>query len=93
MANQYPNSGALFREEEKRSDKAPDWKGYVELDKDMLKVLIEFAKTGKPIKLELGGWIKEGRKGEFVSLKASKPYEKPAGAPSRGRDLDDDIPF
>ena len=53
MSNQHremPGSGVLFWEDEnmRRSDKAPDYKGFVLLEHDY--------KAGE--KLKLGGWVK-----------------------------------
>ncbi len=94
MAGSYPNSGALFRNTRATNPKAPQHEGDVELDADLLRALVANAKAGKPIKLRLAGWVKEGRNGDFISLKASIPQERQERreeAPSR--QIDDDIPF
>ena len=101
MAGSYPNTGALFINNRDDNPKAPQWKGDIELDADLLRVLVEKAKARQPIKLSLAGWEKESPKaGRFISLRADKPYEKPSAAPapiksSGGFDVDEDdeIPF
>jgi uncharacterized protein (DUF736 family) len=95
---QYPNSGAIFRNRDKTNDKAPDWRGDVELDTDLLKALIAVAKSRQPIKLSIAGWEKEGNKaGTFVSLKVEIPRAKAApeakGGGFGGSADDDEIPF
>jgi hypothetical protein len=54
-------SGVAFREDEKRSEKAPDWKG---------KCLV----NGQPH--ELAMWIREGKRGEFLSFKIGPARER-----------------
>jgi hypothetical protein len=80
--SEYPNSGALFKNHEKRSDKSPDYSGKVEVD-------------GKEYRI--AAWVKEGKKGKFFSLKFTPADEKPEARsepppPSQG-ELDDEIPF
>jgi len=98
MAGSYPNTGALFRNNRDDHPKAPQWKGDIELDADLLRVLVEKAKARQPIKLSIAGWEKESPKaGTFISLKADKPYEKQAAPPPKSSPVgsydDDEIPF
>lgn len=99
MAGNYPNSGALFPNNRATSPKAPQWQGDIELDADMLRSLVAVAKSGKPIKMRLAGWVKKTRAGDdFISLSGSLPQERQdaprqeARAPARA-EIDDDIPF
>lgn len=81
MEKQYTDSGILFANK-KQSDKAPDFKGEVELSAEVVKYLIDNLKGGKPAKLDLAGWHRTSAKGtQFISLKASKPYVRD-GAPA-----------
>jgi hypothetical protein len=56
----YDLRGALFRNDRKESEKHPDYKGDITID-------------GR--KFWLSGWIKEGKRGKFLSL-AAKPAEE-----------------
>jgi len=77
-----PNTGALFPNQEKKTDRYPDMRGDVHLDKTFLITLMDKA-TGPTVKVSLGAWKKESKEGmKFLSLAASEPYEKPAGSTS-----------
>jgi hypothetical protein len=76
----YPNSGILFREPQKRDAKDRDYKGGGEMT----------CSCGRRTHLWISGWVKEGRKGKFLSLSfkakdaQADTSHKPADA-----DLDD----
>lgn len=53
--------GALFKELEKKSANGPDYRGNVMVAGQVY---------------ELAGWIKQGAKGSFLSLKAQLPREQ-----------------
>ena len=74
---QYDNSGILFKNEDKETDKHPDYKGNI---------------TVAGTEYWLSAWIKQGKKAKFMSLsvkakdapsKSDKPIEE---------ELDDQIP-
>jgi hypothetical protein len=54
------NSGVLFKNESE-NEKAPAYKGKINVD-------------GK--EYELAAWIREGKKGKFMSLKVQEPRQK-----------------
>jgi hypothetical protein len=66
------NSGCLFRVTEKKGEKFPDYEG---------KALI----NGQPV--WVSGWLKEGKKGKFLSL-SFKPREE-----KKSRGNEDDVPW
>jgi len=58
----YTNKGILFKNDYKKdNEKAPDYKGKINVD-------------GK--ELELSAWVRKGGKGSFMSLSVSEPYDK-----------------
>ena len=78
MSQQYPNSGALFTSTNKRNERAPDFFGNIELEKDLLLQMIEQAHGSTFITIKLDGWKKKDRNGNaMVSVKVNT-YQKPA---------------
>jgi len=77
------NTGVLFRNDRKESDRHPDYNGNALID-------------GR--EYWISAWLKEGQKGKFFSF-AFKPKEasRQAGAAvtdlRKPNDMDDDIPF
>ncbi len=90
----YYNSGILNAIKDKKSDKAPDYRINMTLDTDTMDAII---KAGG--KMQLAGWKREGRTGEFVSFVASADtYVKPAGEPAKANgyvveEAEEDLPF
>ena len=69
------NSGVLFKNESE-NEKAPNYKGKINVD-------------GK--EYELAAWIREGKKGKFMSLKVQEPRQKKPEPDLVA--MDDDIPW
>jgi len=65
---EYPPSGSLFEARNKKSDKSPDYTGYMELSNEVIDDLIKQKNDGvsKP-KFNLVGWKK-------MSLKSGKAF-------------------
>lgn len=98
MAQQYDrtNTGALFVNDRKTTDKHPDMSGKLNIN---------------GVEHWFSGWWKQGNKGEFLSISLGAPVEhqsqpqrqqqtqpargrgRPAPAQSSGGDFDQDIPF
>ena len=53
--------GSLFKNDYKKSDSHPDYKGTIKL-------------SGKDY--DIAAWVKDGKKGKFFSLKVSEPWKK-----------------
>lgn len=81
--DQKPNSGAMFVNEQKKTENHPDWRGDVYLDKTFL---IEQAhkSEGPLVKIALSAWAKQAKSGkDYLSLSASEPWVK----------KDNDLPY
>ena len=76
-----PNSGTLFKNDYKKAENHPDYKGTF------------YDQHGA--KWDLAAWIKEGQNGKFMSLKVSEPYKKdePKRAEPQNLQLDDSDPI
>ena len=86
MNSQRPNSGILFKNSRKNTEKHPDYTGSANVE---------------GVDYELAAWIKEGRKGKFMSL-AIKPARSQEAesdnaptenTPAPNADASDEIPF
>lgn len=87
-------TGALFKNTRKERDNQPDYTGNFKMTKPLLKSYIEAFKKDpglEELAVELAGWKKQGRAGEFISVSVSPPFEKKA--PAKKDDFDDSIPF
>lgn len=81
--------GALFKVREKKNEKAPDYNGNLDVDKD----LIDLVQSGAE-KIQLAGWLKTSKAGsKYISLRVSAPYEKKNNSGGSRSSSDDDIPF
>lgn len=78
MANDYPNSGALFKNDRKEQPNHPDYKGSAEID---------------GVDYWLSAWIKEGKSGKFMSLSFKPKEEQSYRAPATTADDMGDVPF
>ena len=74
-----PMRGVLFKQTDKSNDRAPDWKGGLNID---------------GTEWEVAGWEQvSGRGTPYVSLKLSPPRDRPAAVATRPSDADIDAAF
>lgn len=79
MEEQRNNSGVLFKNWNKKSEKSPDYWGEAKVNGDDFK---------------LAAWIKDGRKGKFMSLFIQpKESQENEGQVQESVIAEDDIPF
>jgi hypothetical protein len=73
------NSGVLFANDKKETEKHPHYKGNITVD-------------GKDY--WLSAWVKEGKSGKFMGLAVSPKEEyQPKQAPKKASFADEDLPF
>lgn len=80
MAKEYDNTnrGALFKNDRKETDNHPDYNGSINVG---------------GVEYWLSAWIKEGKKGKFMSLSV-KPKEAATKAKTATEEFQDDaLPF
>jgi hypothetical protein len=90
----YPNSGALWPNKKKLTDKHPNTQGSIKLERGFLKELMNNTDS-EIIEVALSGWTREYNGGKFISLKADKPFVKgeQQSKPKPQEQDDDEIPF
>jgi hypothetical protein len=90
----YPNSGALWPNKKKLTDKHPNTQGSIKLERGFLKELMSNTDS-EIIEVALSGWTREYDGGKFISLKATKPFVKGEQSKPKPQEDDDDseIPF
>ena len=73
------NTGAIFKNTNKKADNHPDYKGKVNVN-------------GKEMEVAL--WVKQGKAGSYFSASFSEPYVAPTEERRPvGDSIDDDLPF
>lgn len=93
-------SGALFVNNRKMKESQPDHNGKLQISKELLRELVDRAKSGGEIKLDLSVWERTSKAGlDYLSINAviSPPeqddsWDRPRSAPAR-RENNEDIPF
>lgn len=75
MSKNYDNSGVLFKNDRKETDRHPDYTG---------KITIEGTERF------LSAWVKEGRNGKFMSLAIGKPVDQAVSKAKAAASDDDD---
>ena len=100
MADYKGVSGGLYTNSYKSSENQPDYTGEVDLSKEVIDAIrqqMESKVNGKGVpinidegtgfpRISLAAWVREGKKGQFFSVKAS-PIQ------AKKKEEKDDIPF
>jgi hypothetical protein len=84
------DSGVLYPSRQQKNEKSPTHYGSATLSATLLKKLVEAAKQGQPITLELAAWRRTNEYGELWSLSLKEPFRRdgeavrsqPTSAPS-----------
>ncbi len=74
----FDNSGALFVNERKEKDTHPDRQGTATID---------------GVEYWVSGWIKDGKRGKWLSLAFKRKEIIDSSRPTKARDDDLDVPF
>ncbi len=69
----YPNSGALFPLANRKSDRAPNLTGFVEINRELYNELGQmFDQATGNVRINLSGWTKTAKSGQdYISVNAS----------------------
>lgn len=84
---EYTNQGTMWHNAEKKHDKAPDFGGTIDLEKDLVEQLLSESEDGI-VKLKLDFWKGKvnTKNGERAVLKAKVNTWKPDGQKSSSKD-------
>lgn len=90
---EYKNQGMISPNKWKKTEKQPDYKGSIKLERQLLKKLMELTDEDD-ITIKLSGWDRKGQYGLFVSLKYDDFVENKQIPRVEAKPMDDsDIPF
>ena len=89
---EYSNSGALWPNKKRDSDKHPNVQGSIKVERGLLKEMMS-STDEELIEIALSGWTREHQGTKFISLKAGKPFKKGEKKQKPSVNDDQDIPF
>lgn len=78
MTYDNTNRGALFKNDRKQKENHPDYTGKLDVN---------------GTEYQLSGWIKQGKKGKFLSLSVKPAQERQPASRNTPVDLGDEVPF
>jgi uncharacterized protein (DUF736 family) len=95
MADKYPKSeGVIFPNDNKDSEKHPDWRGHIEVTSAQIKKLVEMGRNGVDVKLQVAAWERTSQSGKDYMYLSTEAYMKSEDKPKEKDEWnDDDIPF
>ena len=103
MENKAQSDGAIYTNDYKKGDKQPDWTGSIELQKDLLKQLVEKAKAGEKTEVRVALWDRvakqSGKEYKYARMDVAQPKQQPEPEPvepqkeSVDENFEDEIPF
>ena len=74
---QKPNTGTLFPNNHKQSDKHPDRRGQIHLSREFLEKMLE--QDSELVVMDISAWENTSAKGvEYLGLSIQAPYVKPS---------------
>ena len=85
------NNGRIFENKFRTKDTHPEFLGDLYLDKELITELLNNSKENL-VKIRIGLYHKQNDKGSYMSLYASKPFQKTDNQPD-SPGADDDLPF
>jgi hypothetical protein len=96
---EMPGSGVAYWETEKKSDKGPDYKGFLVLEMDYkagekLKVAMWLKDTARGdtlLSIKEDNWLKRKKLEQDAPVEVTPAYRR--APPRRGQDDDSDLPF
>lgn len=90
---EYPNSGALWANKKRTTEKHPNTQGNIKIERSLLKELMD-SSNSELVEIALSGWTRDYNGERMISLKASKPYKPQQQKQSAPADEDEsDVPF
>lgn len=89
---EYPNSGSLWPNKKRETEKHPNLTGSVKVERGLLKEMLA-ASDEELIEIAVSGWTREYNNSKFISLKVSKPFKKFNKTKQENNDDDESIPF
>jgi hypothetical protein len=65
-----PNTGVLFTNDRKATDRHPDMTGYLLFDTDVMEALVKGHRAGMPMKLQISAWMGRSSRGsDYLSIR------------------------